>query len=915
MLMNEISIDNLRLSTRSTNALKRAGILTLEQLIRLDVDDLYNIDNLGKKSVDEICSLINKKNNGEIDISASEIEQQNGTVISKGGNDMLYPDLLINVAHNQNNISVNQIAYVLNNQRLSDIHIDNLSFSVRSYNALAKNNIFYLSDICKMTMSELCHMKYLGKKSIDEIIDKIREYTVIDESISSFPFDSCLKTMLSRFDGDEYSGDIKNIEINIKKVLSKKAVSVPIDLYETNPDDYIPQLVQIIVADDYFLNLFKSHLLSKMKKKTYSTTHDFAAIFPDGFIDCQTDVIQKLIDMKNIEYNEGYYMISYPSFKEYIHSIKNERERIFLLKKAEGATLEKIGEEFNVTRERVRQVVSKAISRRPTLREDKFIWLMEKYLLNKEQVVHLFNLDAYSYEYYCMLGRKLGTLDYLGIMNEDVPIFIKRNVETYRYRNYLDVDGEKIEKKRESILQYILRTKCRDEVSEAQVKEYYDQFLIDYELTDNDKLNYPERYFETKLANKKDVLWKHGKKLRYYVISDDDFYELLKDINFDELNDIEISTRYFIQNYPDIMELYDIKDEYELHNLMKKHMDSPDIDFNRMPHIGIGKYDRDMQVLDLLIESAPIHYEELGQLYEKRYGVEAKTAMSVHFGCISDYLLDGLYVIDYDELTKQEYDVLSSILTEDVYELSYIKEKYKEYFPNGDLSKLNNYNFKKLGYKISVNLIYNVAKYNHADNYFRTKVLNSSIIDLNSREWMMQNQVLYTLVAKMQYSFDIVEFAKFKYIRIEKLEEQGIGKQDLIDFCISACEFMNGRYFTVHSLLKNGFTHKLFDLGFDDYFYTSLLNHYSELCHIRIGSRTSTLFCENNTANIRDFIQTVIYQKGSIDIFDLLDYLDSEYGIVTDRYKLVSWIRESELYYSETMEKVYLNYDQFFEEV
>ena len=49
--MNEISIDNLRLSTRSTNALKRAGILTLEQLIRLNVDDLYNIGNIGKKSV------------------------------------------------------------------------------------------------------------------------------------------------------------------------------------------------------------------------------------------------------------------------------------------------------------------------------------------------------------------------------------------------------------------------------------------------------------------------------------------------------------------------------------------------------------------------------------------------------------------------------------------------------------------------------------------------------------------------------------------------------------------------------------------------------------------------------------------------------------------------------------------------
>ena len=84
------------------------------------------------------------------------------------------------------------------------------------------------------------------------------------------------------------------------------------------------------------------------------------------------------------------------------------------------------------------------------------------------------------------------------------------------------------------------------------------------------------------------MLWKHGKKLRYFVMSEEDFDELLKDIHFDELQDVEISTRYFFQNYPDIMELYDIRDANELHNLMKKHMSDTEIDFNRMPHIGIG---------------------------------------------------------------------------------------------------------------------------------------------------------------------------------------------------------------------------------------------------------------------------------------------------------------------------------------
>ena len=37
---------------------------------------------------------------------------------------------------------------------------------------------------------------------------------------------------------------------------------------------------------------------------------------------------------------------------------------------------------------------------------------------------------------------------------------------------------------------------------------------------------------------------------------------------------------------------------------------------------------------------------------------------------------------------------------------------------------------------------------------------------------------------------------------------------------------MNGRYFTVHSLKKNGFTHELFELGFDEYFYVSLDKHF-----------------------------------------------------------------------------------------
>ena len=67
--MTEVSIDELGMSVRSTNALHRAGIFNVEQLIKLSDEDLYNISNMGAKSVTEVRDAIWKIRNGEILIS------------------------------------------------------------------------------------------------------------------------------------------------------------------------------------------------------------------------------------------------------------------------------------------------------------------------------------------------------------------------------------------------------------------------------------------------------------------------------------------------------------------------------------------------------------------------------------------------------------------------------------------------------------------------------------------------------------------------------------------------------------------------------------------------------------------------------------------------------------------------------
>ena len=54
----EMNIDELELSVRSYNCLKRAGINTVEELINRTPDDMMKVRNLGRKSLEEVLGKL-----------------------------------------------------------------------------------------------------------------------------------------------------------------------------------------------------------------------------------------------------------------------------------------------------------------------------------------------------------------------------------------------------------------------------------------------------------------------------------------------------------------------------------------------------------------------------------------------------------------------------------------------------------------------------------------------------------------------------------------------------------------------------------------------------------------------------------------------------------------------------------------
>ena len=56
--MRPMTIEELDLSVRSFNCLKRAGINTVEDLTNKTEDDMMKVRNLGKKSLDEVINKL-----------------------------------------------------------------------------------------------------------------------------------------------------------------------------------------------------------------------------------------------------------------------------------------------------------------------------------------------------------------------------------------------------------------------------------------------------------------------------------------------------------------------------------------------------------------------------------------------------------------------------------------------------------------------------------------------------------------------------------------------------------------------------------------------------------------------------------------------------------------------------------------
>lgn len=869
-IVEDVFVDYLGLGVRATNSLHRGQIMKLSELICLYPQQLKGFPNMGSKSVSEIMETVPRylKDN---QITEPPIASLEDTDVPAKVN---IPPISMEYAVLASDYAV--VEGVIYHRKtlkiIPDVSVERLDLSVRSLNCLIRNGNDRVSSLVGMPFGDFRSIRNLGQLSANEIQEKLELY--LDKA----------------HDNSE------------KQAMPASSVS-------------IEQILSVMHSYEFeFVDL-----------------DTILQALPDATEDDVKATLASLVDSQKVIQCEDTFAIKHISFFETVNALSSsnpcnldERAVRILQQRASGKTLEEVGQQEGVTRERIRQIEKKALDKftrrgHVIYEEDRYAYLFSTYAFEREFYFDFLD-EAKNIWYYLNFRYTRGKADISDALDDKkISVTTRRAIDKYIHRGYIQIDGSYIPMQRGDFEDVVAEKYCKDEVSLETFFEYYEQFLEEHDITD-ERLQLTESAKASRsnrLAESNRILWKQNRCLRYYDIDGSDFTELLETLNLGQYENIELSTRKFLIDYPELMKRYDLRDEYEIHNLLKKihaEKENPQMVFGRMPSLQFGVFDKDSAVKEILFALAPVSIDDLAEMISLEYGTREDTIKANWLNCISEYYHHGMYSVEYEDMPEEHVQKLKAVLVNDFYFMTELRKIYKNLVADADLTLLSTYNLKKMGFLVGSSYV--IQNYPTAEAYFDYLLTSDDVIDVApiSKRYTGLT-TYYAYLAGIKHDMRIIEFEPYQYINIQRLEKLGFTKEKLREYGSQVWSYLvDDRYFTIQSIRNDGFTSELDVLGFGDLFYASLLKEDGRFSWQRVGNAV-VLNPKGNSFTVHDFLVDYITNAGSVNVDDFSLALRETFGIELDRYAIVEKVKGSDVYYDSIMEKLYADYSLYFEEI
>lgn len=833
--------------------------ISLDSLLDDSIKSQYNIGNC---TFNKITDAFNKYlNNSNIKVNISSDKLINIIQENFVNNKFTMNDLLrINIIKRISNIS-DLIEILIKTNKLEKI--DDLFYQI-PYSVWDLKN-YGLS----LTLIKNCLIN--NNIDIDSIDDEISEKYHITSS-NSYKIINAYNKMCK--------------EKNIRRVLNENKLFNIIKKNFNYDEFFLEDISLILKHENYNYNNLK-YLLDKL-------------------------VYLRKLNKRNIYNNcKEKYFVCLPKLIDELSKIPKENNHYdMVMKKYNGYSMEEIGHQYNLSRERVRQIVEKETKMIKRFQEEKYTEFIKEYNLEEELFTKLFKTEKYVY-YFLKDKNKLGEKDPSELIDDDR--LSSEQIEILRKKyNIINYNGENIIANRNSILLTILK-KVEKRINYSELIEIYNSLIIEYKLDLQLLSSENFRYVDSSLTKTNFVLDTVGKTYRYYNCNDIDEGDLeeLKDML--DTNPGVYSTEAFFNDNPVLMKKLDIRDEYELHNLLKKRLSNYDknIIFSRMPDIFIHCKDKYKFVEEQIQELAPINVDDFVNYMYETYGHKATSFKAYVLFNFSKYINIDTLVYNCILFTNEQIRIMKEKLIEDVYSIVTLKKILTDNFNVNDFRLINSMNLKQIGYKLRGNYIIK-DNISNLENHLRNIILQTDYYIVPS-EMKKIGSTFSSYIYKFICEKLLFKVENEKYITIKKMNEMGIFKEDINKFIDEIKKKIpENEYFNLYTL-NTDFKNKILEFNFPDCFYESIITTINDVKYFRLNG--NILFIKTKeTTNREKFINSFI-TKNKIYIRDIRKIINKKYNIELQDYYIRSFVNRKKFYLDISTDCIYENIEEYEKEM
>lgn len=856
------TVDSLHLSYAAKTSLQKADITLIGELIQLSEDYLLNTLKIGWISVNEIKKRLSKIGlTLGITINNWVVAKYKNTPNQEPVSNLSSEDLSLDDIQNTEELD-SDVVLPANDSRLLK-NIEDLDLSVRSLNCLKSDKIKYIGDLVQKTESYLLKIPNMGRKSLNEI--KVQ-----------------LKTMELSL-GMEISGWPPE---NLEELVAQQHVQANVPFKDCIKE--IENYIQTKCTD-----IEKSIFQQRIKQKHGTTLQALAeniSVTRERIRQIETKVITKILRIiyKNISFLNNLFT-AYGAIIDY--SVDNSDDIVLIRQNCELLyNLLKDSGVYNI--------------------DFKKQWLYKTSDLPAFSVSesNLYSMDELVDHISDTLTKILKTD--LPETKKNFTIILNKYIKQIIIDNFIFIDGRRTEKTKSAVFRRFLSQYSLVPTDIDYLFKEYSAFLMHNNIS-LDKYGYSKfSTFSNMVAERHDTLLSLGHKVRYYNYNANDIKKLIEQLNLSEYKDIEISCNKLFDENKELMAEHNILNVHELHNLLKKHYPNKDADFSRMPIIRFGKADREQQVINFAHTMAPISTTDLAEAYEETFGIPKSTFIANYAQYLRDYTYRGTIVFDdVEQISEQKCNEILSALTKDFYFIHDVEVAFKRVFSNNYYKYMNQATLKSLGFYMTSQYIMSM-KYISLREYINTKFDAMPILDLNIyNEYKVLGAFGNWFYSKRNTS-DLIKFAHNKYISSKALSKVGITKDTLIEYTKQVLKCTQNKFFTIYSISNMLNSFELENFGFEDIFYEDVLMQLAGAAFTRINN---VVLFKNTSGSISlsYFVVSLMEHFRSINIYDLIMKIKEEYGILLTKHDITSLTEETDLYYNNITENLYINYDEF----